>query len=189
MALIEVAFFGGSFDPPHFGHLLAAAYARGAGFDRVLVAPVRAHAFGKRLNAFEHRVAMARLAFESIDGVEVSEIEAELPEPNFTLNTLQALASAHPDWRLRLMVGSDVMADASKWNRFDEVRRLAPPFVLGRAGGPQQAQAGLQLAEVSSTDVRKALGRRHDDESIAEWLGQRVPKPVLGYIEKHGLYR
>lgn len=182
----EVAFFGGSFDPPHFGHVLAAAYARGVGFGRVLVVPVRSHAFGKQLAAFEHRVAMARLAFAHIDQVEVSEIEAELPEPNFTLNTLVALTERHPDWQMRLMIGTDVLHDASKWNRFDEVRKLAPPFVLGRPGAECEG-VQLEFPAVSSTEVRRALANRNEEASRS-LLASRVPKAVVAYIEREGLY-
>lgn len=184
---LQVAFFGGSFDPPHFGHVFAAAYARGAGFERVLVVPVRSHAFGKQLADYEHRVAMTRLAFADIRGVEVSEIEAELPEPNFTLDTLLALTARHPHWQMRLMVGTDVLHEASKWKRFDEVSRLAPPFVLGRKGVLGEEDPGLELPLVSSTDVRKALERRGDPAALA-WLERRVPRAVLQYVERERLY-
>lgn len=185
--MTRVAFFGGSFDPPHMGHVLAAAYACGVGFERVLVAPVRSHAFGKQLAPFEHRIAMAREAFAQIARVEVSEIEAELPEPNFTLNTLLALTARHPDWQMRLMIGTDVLLDASKWNRFDEVTRLAPLFVLGRQGVAAGTGSAFELPEVSSTEVRQALGRRNDLVTRA-WLETRVPEAVLAYIEREGLY-
>lgn len=186
--MTEVAFFGGSFDPPHFGHVLAAAYARGRGFERIVVAPVLSHAFGKRLEAFEHRLEMARLAFLGNGETEVSEIEAELPVPSFTLNTLNALKLRHPDWRLRLLIGSDVLADLSKWNRFDEILELAPPFVLSRPGAELDGEAGLVLPAVSSTDVRNALVRRRVDDQAAGWLSTRVPASVLSYIEERALY-
>lgn len=179
-----VAFFGGSFDPPHFGHVLAAAYARGQGFERVVVAPVSQHAFGKRLTAFAHRLAMARIAFEPVREVEVSGIEAELSEPSFTLNTLRALAERNPHWRLRLLIGSDVLADVAKWNRFEEVRALAPPYVLERAG----VSAGGVLPEISSTAVRNALLGRAGDAGADAFLRARVPEGVLGYIEREKLY-
>jgi nicotinate-nucleotide adenylyltransferase len=180
-----VAFFGGSFDPPHFGHVLAAAYARGLDFDKVLVVPVRSHAFGKKLAPFQHRIAMTRLAFASLSAVEISEVEAELSEPSFTLNTLQLLARRHPDWQLRLLIGSDVLHDVAKWNRFDEVEGIAPPYVLERSGVDG---ARAVLPDVSSTAVRKALERRASNRDAERWLRERVPHQVLRYIDREKLY-
>ena len=105
---MKVAFFGGSFDPPHVGHVLAAAYALSIGFDQVLVCVVKSHAFAKQLSAFETRVALARLAFAPLPGAVVTDIEATLPQPNYTLHTLRAIQAAHPDWRLRLLAGTEV---------------------------------------------------------------------------------
>lgn len=188
----SVAFFGGSFNPPHLGHVLAAAYARGCGFDRVLVAPVKAHAFGKHLAPFEQRVAMARLAFCVVDGVEVSDVEKALPEPNYTLMTLQTLSRRHPDWSLRLLVGSDVVRDAPRWFRFEEIQRLAPPFVLERStrssDAPGGGGEGFVFPNVSSTKIRHALARRRDDAALREWLNGVVPRAVLSHVERERLY-
>lgn len=181
---MEVAFFGGSFDPPHFGHVLAASYALGRGFQRVLVVPVRAHAFGKRLAAYDHRLEMARAAFAHLPDVVVSDVERALPEPNYTLNTLQALSAAHPDFRFRLVIGSDVLSEAPRWNRFDEVSALAPPFVLNRDG----SSGALRFPDVSSTEVRRQLRSHEDRTPFGEWLEERVPIAVLTYASVHGLY-
>jgi nicotinate-nucleotide adenylyltransferase len=181
-----VALFGGSFDPPHVGHVLAAAYARGRGFERVLVVPVDNHAFGKQLAPFAHRLAMARLAFAPVAGAEVSAIESELAAPNFTLETVKALTARHPDWQLRLLIGSDVLRDTPNWNRFEEIRALAPPFVVDRAG--VDGVEGALLPAVSSTAVRDALSRRERDERARAWLSERIPSAVLDYIDREKLY-
>jgi nicotinate-nucleotide adenylyltransferase len=182
---MNVLFFGGSFDPPHVAHVLCVSYALSVGkFERVLVVPVFEHAFGKRLCPFEQRVKMCELAFSFIEGVEVSRVEAELERPNLTLRTLQQLQREHPDWRLRLLVGSDVLGDTSNWYRFEDVARLAPPFVVPRAGfGP----TGL-LPDVSSTRVRELLAGRGRPEADEE-LARLVPRAVLETIETLGLYR
>jgi nicotinate-nucleotide adenylyltransferase len=185
--MTSVAFFGGSFDPPHFGHVLAATLAIGQGFDRLLIVPVRAHAFGKRLSAFEHRVAMARLAFAPLPAAEVSEIERELPAPSFTLNTLRAIVHQNPSWQLRLLIGSDVLSDIPRWSGFEEVQRLAPPWVFARKGFPNP-NSGPELVDISSTCVRSALARRRADPTSQGWLETRVPRAVIDYIERQGLY-
>src|SRR5688572_26324533 len=125
---MQVLFFGGSFDPPHVAHVLCVSYALSLGkFERAIVVPVFEHAFGKRLCPFEERSRMCELAFSFIAGVEVSRLEAELQRPNYALHTLERLQGEHPDWRLRLLIGSDVLTDTSKWYRFEDVVRLAPP--------------------------------------------------------------
>ena len=112
-----------------------AAYLGTVGpFEHVLVVPVYGHVFDKQLTPFEHRLRMCRLAFENLQFVEVSPIEATLRRPNYTLHTLQAIKRAHPDWQLRLAMGADVLAEAHQWHAFDEVIGLAPPFVFGRHG-------------------------------------------------------
>jgi nicotinate-nucleotide adenylyltransferase len=184
---MRVAVFGGSFDPPHVGHVLGVCYALSVGrFERVLVVPVYEHALHKALSSFEHRVAMARAAVASLAGVEVSRVEEELPSPSYTLNTLSHLKTCHPDYELELIVGSDVLDETTKWHAFDAVCEAAPPFVLGRAGarhpGPEP-----HLPAVSSTEVRGLL--RAGGDAAESRLRRLVPAAVLEYIQRHGLYR
>ncbi len=184
-----VAFFGGSFDPPHVGHVLAAVYVLSTGqAERVLVAPVAEHAFGKCLAPFAERLRLCELAFGWLPAVTVSSVEAELPGPNFTLRTLEHLASEHPNWSLRLLVGADVLEARASWHRFDDVCALAPPIALGRVGHvAPDAEAAPLLPEVSSTEVRAWLARRAEPEARRA-LARFVPQAVLAAIEERGLY-
>ena len=185
----EVAFFGGSFNPPHVAHVLAAAYVRTVlGFPRVLVVPVFAHAFDKPLAPFEHRVRMCELGLSPIHGVEVSRVEEELGAPSLTLRTLEKIRSEHPEWRLRLVIGADVLFETPKWHGFARIAELAPPLVLGRVGVGHPDAPLPVLPDVSSTAVRRLLGRRADPECKKE-LAALVPRAVLEYIERSGLYR
>jgi nicotinate-nucleotide adenylyltransferase len=182
---MQVAFFGGSFDPPHVGHVLAAAYVLSTGqVAKVVCVPVFSHAFAKPLTDFEQRVTMTRRAMQPLPAVEVSEIEREQPAPNYTLHTLRALRAQHPDWQLRLMVGSDVFAEQQKWKDFEEVVKLAPPLVLARAGVPGTTDA--VLPQVSSSQVRSLLQQGGPDSAR---LATLVPHEVLEHITAHGLYR
>ena len=184
----SVAIYGGSFDPPHIAHVLAAVYARKVGgFDLVLVLPVFEHAFHKSLTPYAHRVRLCELAFEGIDGVAVSTLEQELPTPSLTLRTLERLAALHPDWAMRLLFGSDVLGDTSKWHAFERVSSLAPPFVVARPGYEQPSGGSALLPDVSSTRVREALATRALPESQA-LLDSSVPQAVLAYVEEQGLY-
>lgn len=160
--------------------------------DRVLVVPVFEHAFDKRLAAFEHRVRMCELCMRDNPNVVVSRVEATLERPNFTLNTLRALKRSHPEYELRLVVGADVLRDAAKWHRFDEVIELAPLLPLGRVGVTTEQAPAPVLPDVSSTQIRQLLSERPSKrvpEAARERLQHWLPPEVLDYIEKHDLYR
>ena len=188
MASTPVALFGGSFNPPHIGHVLAAAYVLSTGeVERVVAVPVFEHALRKRLEPYEHRVEMARRAFGIISGVEVSEVEAELGAPSRTLSTILALEARHPDWALRLMVGSDILTEIHQWHAFDEIERRAPPLVLARAGAIASGAPSL-LPEVSSTEVRALLARSGAGKELDAELRALVPRAVLDYVRDHRLY-
>lgn len=180
---LRVAFFGGSFDPPHVAHVLCAVYVLSVGaVDRVLVAPVYKHPFGKDSADYEHRLRMCELAFGWIAGVEVSSVERELGGESLTLRTLEHLHAEHPSWTLRLLVGSDVLADTHKWHHWDRVVGLAQPLVIERPGSLTR-EGALALADVSSTQVRRALLAGRFDE-----VTDRLPMAVLTYLRTHRLY-
>ncbi len=204
--------FGGSFDPPHVAHVLAVRAVLASGeVDRVLVLPVHGHAFGKRMESFEHRAEMCRLAFADVPGAQVNELERELPPPNYTLHTLEALSERMPGAALRLIVGGDVLRDHGKWYRWDDVVRLAPVIALGRVGVPAVDAPPPVLPDVSSTEVRTWLARRgyergelararsapagfgpgevSVDLEARRRLAEVVPRQVLDYIDEHDLYR
>lgn len=196
---LRVAVFGGSFNPPHVAHLLASVYALStAPIDRVLVIPVFRHPFAKELAPFEDRLEMCRLGLGWIPGVEVSTVERELGGESLTLRTVEHLAAEHPEYALRLLIGSDVLADLPKWHRFDQIAAIAPPLVLGRSGITRSAhgheplmvgsieipEAPLPvLPQVSSTEIREAIAAGRIDEVRA-----KVPAAVLDHIARRGLY-
>ncbi len=181
----EIAVLGGSFNPPHVAHMMMAYWTLATQpVAEVWLLPSFRHPFGKALVAFEDRVEMCRLAAGAVRGVEVCTAEAELandPLVGKTARTLEHLTAKHPDRRFALIIGSDVLAEASKWYRFDRVRELARLIVVGRAGypGPEGAPA---LPEISSTEIREKLQRGEDVSAL-------VPASVLRYIEEKGLYR
>lgn len=180
-----MAVFGGSFNPPHVAHVLAAAYVLSTKpVDEVLVVPVYRHPFAKDLAPFADRLAMCRLAFEWIPHVIVSAVERELGGESRTLRTLEHLSRAHPEWALRLLIGSDLLADLPKWHRFDRIEAVAPPIVIGRSGADAASAPEPLLPQVSSTQIRDALAAGDVDA-----VRDLVPSRVLQYITAHGLYR
>lgn len=179
-----VAVFGGSFNPPHVGHVMAAAYVLSAcEVDEFLVVPCFIHPFAKALAPFEDRLEMCRMAFGDLARVSISNVERELGGESRTLRTLEHLASTHPDWQMHLVVGSDVLGDVPRWFGFDRIRQLAPPIVLGRIGFEAPSSHPAVLPDVSSTAIRQALSEGRADDVRA-----LVPRRVTEYALTRGLY-
>jgi nicotinate-nucleotide adenylyltransferase len=181
---MKVAVFGGSFNPPHVGHVLACALVLSTeDVDRMLVVPTYQHAFAKALAPYGDRVRMCELAMGWMGGIEVSRVEEELGGDSLTVRTLEHLAEAHPDWRMRLVIGADIVAETSRWVSFDAIEELAPPIVLGRAGVDAGLASPALLPRVSSTQVREAMAEGRWDD-----LAPLVPRRVLEYARARGLY-
>jgi nicotinate-nucleotide adenylyltransferase len=145
----RVAFFGGSFDPPHLGHLAVARAAREAlGLDSVLFAPVGAQPLKPRGStvSFVHRLAMTRLAIAGEPGFAVSLADAPEPSgaPNYTLETLLALrAELPPESALFCLMGADSFAGFRRWHRAAEIPFVAPLIIASRPGQPLDLKAAL----------------------------------------------
>ena len=182
-SLPELALLGGSFDPPHLGHVFLAAYALSMGVARVLVLPVYQHAFGKPLSDFEHRLRMCELAFRDLKRVEIDPLERELGGVSRTLRLVEAIGARHPGYALRTLVGADILAETSRWQSFDEIARRAPLLVAGRGGhalAPSTPPAPL-LPAISSSEIREQLARGEQPRGV-------LPQAVLDYARAHGLY-
>lgn len=177
------AVYGGSFDPPHLGHVLSVAWALSAdGVDAVWIVPTWKHAFGKDHSAsFDDRMTMCTLAFAPLRGVEVLDIERRLGGVSRTVHTLEALRSERPGPAMRLLVGADVIPTTDRWHRWEDITALAPPLVVGREGYPPSPDCPISIPNVSSTEIRARL----DDERDLRGL---VPQAVLAHIEANGLY-
>jgi len=179
--------FGGSFDPPHFGHASVCHYLLDCmGAEQVLMVPTFQHPLGKQsATPFEHRFEMCRRLVRTFSGrVEVSALERELGGAGRTFDLLKALREREPDERWALCVGADILNEVERWYRWDDICELAEVVVLGRSGYRVGDFAGLQpvtLPEISSSEIRRKLGV---GESVWGW----VPAGVIEYIGDLGLY-
>jgi nicotinate-nucleotide adenylyltransferase len=180
---MRVALYGGSFDPPHVGHLLATAYVLGtARVERLLMVPCFLHPFDKRLSPFEHRLAMARLAAAPFAGrVEVSDVERRLGGPSRTLRTVKALLAERPGDTLALVIGADLLGERERWHGYAELSGLVEFAVVGRAGYGPAPGAKVQIPDVSSTEIRARVRRGEPVDGL-------VVAEVADYIAAHGLY-
>jgi len=160
--------FGGSFDPPHVGHLLAASFALATEpLDALAIFPSAHHPLGKEPKAsFEMRVAMCRATFADLDRARVDTLEDELGGEGYTLTLLHELRRREPERQLRLIVGQDIMHQVARWHAWDEVARLAPPLVIGRRGSDTVGPSMVQMPEVSSSDIRRRLAAGESVEGL-----------------------
>jgi nicotinate-nucleotide adenylyltransferase len=196
---VRCGILGGTFNPPHLGHLICAqeAYLQ-LELDQVMMVPARIPPH-KPVNdepGAEHRLALCRLAADGDERLSVSDIEIERDGPSFTVDTLAALHEREPDTELFLIVGGDVAAGFPRWREPERVLSLATLAVAKRRGtarsAVEESLAGLPGGErtryfrmprvgVSSTEIR----RRVRSGTPVRYL---VPDAVAAYIDEHHLY-
>ena len=198
----RIGLLGGTFDPPHYGHLLAAQEAAWRlGLDRVLFLPARRNPLKRdELPApAEDRVRMVELAIAGNPAFALSRADLDRPPPSYTVDLLWALRRALPsDAELLFLVGADILPELPAWHAPAEVLRLARLVVVARPGAPPPDVAALERAlpaargrvialatpgvDISSTEIR---ARVHAGRPI-RYL---TPEPVTAYILERTLYR
>ncbi len=193
--------FGGAFDPPHNAHVaMARAALAQFGLDVLYIIPTgQAWHKARGLTAPEHRLAMARLAFEDVARVVVDERELQRPGPTFTIDTLLALQAENPQAQLYLFIGADQFAAFRQWHRWQEILEIAIICIADRtqstlAEAQFDAYAGdrgrfftlqLPLMPVSATQIRQLAA---SGAATSGGIAQLVPEPVARYISAHQLY-
>lgn len=187
----RIGLYGGTFDPPHLGHLIVASEACGAlRLDRLLFLPSATppHKRGQVEASAEQRLEMVRRAVAGDARFGVEELELRREGASYTVDTLRILRERDPGCELFFLVGVDQVREFHTWREPEEVARLARLAVVSR-GGEQIGTSDLPLQRVdvtridlSSTDVRR---RVRNGESI-RYL---VPDAVREMIEHEGLYR
>jgi nicotinate-nucleotide adenylyltransferase len=194
---IRLGVFGGTFDPPHAGHVrVARDVADALALDRVLWIPARSppHKTGTGISPPALRREMTAAACAADPRFEVSDVELRREGPSWTVDTLRALREAHPGAELYLILGADQVGTlADGWREPEEVLRLAVPVIMDREGESAAAAApdlpGMERAvhvpvtrvDVSSTEVRARVRAGEDVSAM-------VPEGVLRVIVREGRY-
>ncbi len=185
--------FGGTFDPPHIGHLVAALYSFEAiSLDRVffVVANVPWQKLPERaISETEHRLAMVRAAVAEQPGFEVSTVEIERGGNSYTVDTLAELQIRHPDAELYLILGADAAAGIPTWHEPERLAAMATVVVVDRAEVNQVNLPGFNVISVSMPAIGVSsteLRRRVAGGATLRW---QVPPAVADIIEQVGLYR
>jgi nicotinate-nucleotide adenylyltransferase len=185
-----VGILGGTFDPVHVGHIVAAVnVAADLGLDRVLMVPA-GDPWQKRglvVADPEQRVAMVELACRDLPGIEVSRVEVDSEGPSVTADTLERLAA--PERDLWLLLGADAAANMPTWRRLEETRELATVVVVERAGehadppGPgwRFEHVTIPRLDISSSEIRARIGAGRPIDGL-------TPREVVRFIQEEGLY-
>lgn len=189
---MRLGILGGTFDPPHLGHLLAAVDAvECLTLDRLVFVPAAAQPLklASAVATPEHRLAMTRLLVDDDSRFDVDAMEIERAGLSFSVDTLDAFGKRFPAADRFFLVGQDVLRTFDRWREPDRVRALATLAVLTRDDrDPPPALPDGAVAvpsrriDVSSTEIRARV-------SNGRSLRGFVPEPVAAYIAAHGLYR
>ncbi len=191
-ASLRIGLFGGTFDPPHVGHLVTAVNVRHALNLDIVILMVANDPWQKSgardVTTAEDRFAMVEAAVSVVDGVVAGRDEIDRGGPSYTADTLMALAEKHPGAELFTIVGDDAAAGLTSWTRVDQVAQYSQLVVVDRPGVAVELPTQFNWLrvesprlEVSSTDLRS----RFSDGRPLDYL---VTEPVLRLIEERGLY-
>jgi nicotinate-nucleotide adenylyltransferase len=192
---VRLGIFGGSFDPPHLGHLLPVIdAAESLGLDAVRFVPAAVQPFkaGRAAAAPHHRLAMTERLVHGVPGFAADPTEIDRAGLSFTVDTLATLAAETPDAALVLIVGADAYSLFDQWRDPERIRALAEVAVLVRGGEPLPEAGGARKAgvkllqtrrvDISSTELRARVA---DGRTIRGF----VPDAVADYVAEHRLYR
>lgn len=192
--MARIGVFGGTFDPPHVGHLVTAVNVRhAAALDTVLLVVANEpwqKAGTRPITPASDRLAMVEAAVAGVDGLEASSIEIDRGGPSYTADTLAELGAAHPGAELLLVLGADAAAGLHTWERVEEVRSRASLVVVERPGEPAPSvppgwtwtHVEVPRLEVSSSDLRA----RVVDGRPLEYL---LTPAVISCVRERRLYR
>ncbi len=193
--------FGGTFDPPHLGHLILASEARAQlELDRLLwvLTSVPPHKLGQPISPLEDRLTMLRLALQDDPGFEISDVDIKRPGPHYTSDTIRLLREGNPGSTLILLLGGDSLRDLTTWHEpaalvteCDEIGVMRRPEDSVDVEGVERQIPGITaklrfvdapLLEIASHEIRKRAAEGGP-------FRYYVPPRVYDYILEKGLYK
>ena len=192
---MRIGVFGGTFDPPHLGHLVVAADAyQVLHLDHLLWIPAARppHKLGRVHATAEQRLAMVRAALDGDERFAISDLELRRQGPSFTVDTLRTLRQQNADSELFFLIGADALREIETWREPEEVARLAHLVVLARGDGRNGTTilhsrfpvltVPVTRVDISATEIRRRVAR---GESIRYF----VPDAVREIIRRERLYQ
>ena len=186
----QIGILGGNFNPVHNAHLVVADQVRQQlGLDQVLLMPefIPPHVDKKETIAEQHRLKMLQLAIEGIEGLDIETIELERKGVSYTYDTMKLLTEKNPDVDYYFIIGADMVDYLPKWHKIDDLMQLVqfvgvqrPKYKAGTSY--PVIWVDVPLMDISSSMVRDFIQQGRKPNFL-------LPKPVLDYIEKEGLYQ
>jgi nicotinate-nucleotide adenylyltransferase len=197
----RIGIFGGTFDPPHVGHLILAAEAR----DQLeldctiwVLTPDPPHKRGKEISSITHRLAMVELAIAGDDGFSLSYVDINRPGPHYTVDTVKILRQQYPDQAIFYLMGGDSLANLAEWYHANELLAVLDGIGVMRRPEddidlselivqlpllPQKLNfVTAPLLEISAHQIRR---RVRQNRAYRYYL---LPH-IYEYIHKHGIYQ
>lgn len=201
MSREQIGLFGGTFDPPHLGHLILASEAYSQlELTRLLwmLTPDPPHKQGQPLTPITHRLKMVKLAIEGNPIFELSRIELDRPGPHYTLDTIELIAKQYPNSDITPIIGGDSLRDLPKWHQPKELLQACHWVGVMHRPGEQEDLKALEndlpgisskvhyvdapLLEIASREIRNRIA---DGKQFRYYLHPAVYE----YIKKHHLYQ
>ncbi len=191
----RIGILGGTFDPIHVGHLVAAVNARHAlGLDRVIMMVANIpwqKADSRTVSSAADRLALVEAAVGGVEGVEAGSMEIERGGESYTADTLAELHGNQPDDELFLIIGWDVAPALATWDRYEEVQKLATLVVVNRPGSlppSQLAQLGWRVLEVTVPNLEISSSDLRARAAQGRPLDYLVPAAGVRCIRARGMY-
>ncbi|MDO4190595.1 MAG: nicotinate (nicotinamide) nucleotide adenylyltransferase [Bacteroidales bacterium] len=189
---MEIVFYGGSFNPVHYGHIaLAQSIIQQHLGDRVLMSVTPQNPLKPSANLIDdkERIQLLRLALNNLPNIEVTEIEQSLPKPNYTYNTLEALKQQSPSDHISLLIGADNAVILNKWYRIDDILANHRILIYPRLNIDCSAllkHSNIKIIDapkldISSTEIRERILLGKSCEHL-------IPADVEQYIVQHRLF-
>jgi nicotinate-nucleotide adenylyltransferase len=191
---VKIGMLGGTFDPPHIAHLIAAELAMGQfGLDKMLFVPAAQSPLKTRkdISSANDRLEMTRLAIQDNPKFEVSRVELDREGASYTIDTIKALHQQLPPTEIYLLIGRDQYEQFESWRQPYDIVKLVRLVVMDRPGSPAKSSTGfdsavsylkMPLLEISATEIRRRVAK-------GESIRYQVPEAVRTYIAEHRLYQ
>jgi|AntAceMinimDraft_1070359.scaffolds.fasta_scaffold04756_8 nicotinate-nucleotide adenylyltransferase len=200
-----VGIFGGTFDPPHLGHLsLIQSFLDFPKIDELWVIPAleSPHKVGEVSSSFDHRYQMCKVAFSGIENLFLKDIEASFPKPSYTFRTLQYLKEHHSACEFVLCLGLDSLYSFNRWVKWEAIINENKLIVAERKGilrkevekkivTSTEFIEAHKAVDFSSSEIRLYINKLAFFQDISDEKLQQLGlnADVFSYIEKHDLYK
>ncbi|MDR0987186.1 MAG: nicotinate (nicotinamide) nucleotide adenylyltransferase [Ruminococcus sp.] len=191
---MRIGIFGGTFDPPHIGHINAALTAKETlSLDKIIVVPAYVSPFkiNRKVTEPAHRLEMAKLAFDK-PFTDISDFEISQGGVSYTINTLTHFSDIYPDSEYTLILGADAFLGFDKWYKYHEIAKIASLAAVARNAEDFKKiaeKARLEFAKVTSVEVNPIQVSSTQIRENPQLHRKFLTENVYEYIEKNGLYK